>query len=170
MKTSQAASTLCQFLGAAALAAAGTAFGAQLPKEGSYDFTACWAGSANAIAFSKTHVAVTFDMSGVSLSNPPGGMYDHHSFRCIGLSTTFSGKVKQISICEGTDLDGDKTLSHFDGDGKHGTRTLLEGTGKFAGMESTGTAESLGKFVPIKPGTFQSCNHQTGTYKMKQTQ
>jgi len=170
MKTSHATSTLCRLLGAAALATAGTALGAQVPKEGSYDFTACWAGSANAIAFSKTHVAVTFDMSGVALSNPPGGMYDHHSFRCIGLSTTLSGEVKQITLCEAVDPDGDKTLTRFEGDGNHGTRTLLEGTGKYTGMVSTGTAESLGKFVPVRPGTFQSCNHQTGTYKMKLSQ
>ncbi len=28
-----------------------------LPKEGNYDFTSCWSGVSNAIAFSKTHSA-----------------------------------------------------------------------------------------------------------------
>jgi len=29
------------------------------------------------------------------------------------------------------------------------------------------TAQGLGPFPMIKPGTFQGCNHQTGTYKLK---
>ena len=32
-----------------------SAFAAELPKEGSYDYTACWSGVNNVITFSKTH-------------------------------------------------------------------------------------------------------------------
>lgn len=30
-----------------------------------------------------------------------------------------------------------------------------------------GTTAPAGPFPTIKPGTFQNCNRQTGTYKMK---
>ena len=30
-----------------------------------------------------------------------------------------------------------------------------------------GKVEPLGSFPAIKAGTFQDCNHQTGTYKLK---
>jgi hypothetical protein len=43
----------------------------------------------------------------------------------------------------------------------------LAGTGKYEGMVRTATAESLGQFPTIKPGTFQGCNRATGTYKLK---
>ena len=42
----------------------GSAFAADLPKEGSYDFTSCWSGVSNTIAFSKTHFAFSYEMTG----------------------------------------------------------------------------------------------------------
>ena len=58
-------------------------------------------------------------------------------------------------------------LSYFSTvDGKI-TRTNVAGTGKYEGMVTAGTVELLGPFPAIKAGTFQNCNHQTGTYKLK---
>ena len=54
-----------------AVASVGLAVAADLPKEGTYDFTSCYSGVANPIAFSKTHSAVSLEYSGVVLSNPP---------------------------------------------------------------------------------------------------
>ena len=34
-------------------------------------------------------------------------------------------------------------------------------------MVTNGTIEPLGPFPVIKAGTFQDCNRQTGTYKLK---
>ena len=44
----------------------GSAFAADLPKEGSYDFTSCWSGVSNPIAFSKTHFAYSYEMTVLS--------------------------------------------------------------------------------------------------------
>jgi hypothetical protein len=65
-------------------------------------------------------------------------------------------------------VDGDKYLSKVStGDGKT-TRTIIAGTGKYDGLVTTQTAfEDLGPFPAIKDGTSQTCNHQTGTYKLK---
>jgi hypothetical protein len=58
-------------------------------------------------------------------------------------------------------------LSYFStGDGKV-TRTHVARTGKYEGMVMAGTVEPLGPFRAVKDGTFQDCNHQTGTYKLK---
>ena len=48
---------------------------AELPKEGSYDFTARWSGISNAVTFSKTHTASSYEITGAIRSNPPGGMF-----------------------------------------------------------------------------------------------
>ena len=53
-----------------------SAFAAELPKEGSYDYTACWSGVNNMITFSKTHTGSSFELTGTVRSNPPGGMFD----------------------------------------------------------------------------------------------
>ena len=69
-----------------------SAFAAELPKEGSYDHTACWSGANNVITFSKTHTASSYEMIGSIRSNPPDGMFDKHSFRCVGMNASLGGK------------------------------------------------------------------------------
>jgi hypothetical protein len=145
-----------------------SAFAAELPKEGSYDYTSCWSGVNNVITFSKTHTASSFEMTGTNRSNPPGGIFDKNTFRCVGMNASLDGKITASTVCEATDVDGDKRLTYFStGDGKV-TRTAVAGTGKYEGMVAAGTVvEPLGPFPAIKAGTFQDCNHQTGTYKLK---
>jgi hypothetical protein len=71
-------------------------------------------------------------------------------------------------VCEGIDPDGDKRLSYFSiaADGTV-IRENVVGTGKYDGMVASGKVMPLGPFPEIKAGTFQGCNHQTGTYKLK---
>ena len=145
----------------------GVAAAANFPKEGRYDYTACSVGVTNRIDFSKTHLAYSFEQTGVVRSNPPGGMFDQNSYRCVGLYTSFDGKISSSTVCESIDPDGDKRLSTFSREGDKFVREEIVGTGKYEGMVSSGTGEFLPAFPTIKPGTFQNCNHQTGTYKLK---
>jgi hypothetical protein len=152
----------------AAIAAAGAAGAANLPKEGKFDVTACWSSVSNDLAFSKTHTAFTYEMTGTILSNPPGGMFDNSSFRCVGMQSVFNGKNSGGNVCESIDADGDKRLSQFSisSDGKV-SRETVAGTGKYEGMVQSTTVMPLGPFPVVKAGTSQACNHQTGTYKLK---
>jgi len=151
-----------------AAAAIGSAIAADIPKEGNYDYTACWSGVSSAIAFSKTHSAFSYEMTGTNRSSKPGGMFDRHSFRCVGMNASLGGKNTGNTVCEGIDPDGDKRLSYFSiaADGTV-IRENVVGTGKYDGMVASGKVMPLGPFPEIKAGTFQGCNHQTGTYKLK---
>jgi hypothetical protein len=140
---------------------------AEIPKEGKYDITSCWSGISNSIDFSKTHSANSYELMGTSRSNPPGGLLDMTSFRCVGSNVTVDGKSSGMSACKTGDKDGDKILSKFIIDGPKATSETLAGTGKYEGIVRTGMTEPIGPFPAVKPGTFQSCNHGTGTYKMK---
>lgn len=139
-----------------------------LPKEGNYDYTACWSGVATPISFSKTSSAFSFEMTGTDRSNPPGGIFDNNSFRCVGMNALLEGKRVSSVVCEALDRDGDKHLAYFalGSDGKY-VREEIAGTGKYEGMVTDGKVTPLGPFPTIKPGTFQNCNRQTGTYKLK---
>ena len=151
------------------IGSASSAFTAELPKEGSYDFTSCWSGVSHTISFSKTHSAFSYEMTGVSRSNPPGGLFDKAAFRCVGMNASFDGKPSITATCEAVDLDGDKRLTYFSlgTDGKM-NRQFITGTGKYEGMIETGTTvQPLGPFPVVKEGTFSDCNHQTGQYKLK---
>lgn len=153
---------------AATLAVAGTAVAQTPPKEGRYDFTSCWSGVSNLIAFSKTHFAYSYEFTGTNRSNPPGGMFDKMSVRCVGMNSSFGGRTAGNTVCEALDPDGDKRLTYFSfGRGGGLVKEVISGTGKYDGMISDGETIPLGPFPVVKPGTFQDCNHQTGTYKMK---
>jgi len=151
-----------------AAAAVGSVVAADLPKEGKFDYTACWSGVSNVVSYSKTHNAFSYEMTGVSRSNPPGGMFDKHTFRCVGLNVSLGGKNSGSSVCESIDTDGDKRLTYFSF-APDGTvvREHVAGTGKYDGMVITAKVVPLGPFPAIKAGTFQNCNQQSGTYKMK---
>jgi len=144
------------------------ALAAELPKEGNFDYTSCWAGVNNLISFSKEHTASSYEMTGVTRSNPPGGLFDKNSFRCVGTNSSMGEKKSGIAVCEAIDSDGDKRLTYFSvmADGAI-TREVVTGTGKYDGMVASGKVEPFGPFPTIKAGTFQDCNRQTGTYKLK---
>ena len=72
------------------LASPFSAFAAELPKEGSYDYTSCWSGVSNTITFSKTHTASSYEMTGTTRSNP-----DFYALQVMNeiLSGGFSGRL-----------------------------------------------------------------------------
>ena len=152
----------------AALAVTGAMGAVNLPKEGSFDYTACWSGNSSDIAFSNSQGASSFEMTGMILSNPPGGPFDKNTFRCVGMNTMINDKAGGGNVCEAVDADGDKRyVQFFIGADGSVTRQVVSGTGKYAGMVMNTTVTTLGPFPGIKAGTFQSCNRQTGTYKLK---
>jgi hypothetical protein len=140
---------------------------ADLPKEGNYDFMSCYTGVSNAIAFSKAHGATTSELTGTIQSSPPGGMFDKVAFRCLSFDTTLDNKTTSTTMCEGVDKDGDRYLNHIVNDGQASTRRVVAGTGKYEGMTASGTVMGMGPYAVVKPGTFQNCSHQVGTYKMR---
>ena len=154
---------------AAVLSLVTTASAQTYPKEGAYDFTACWSGTSEEVQFTKTHTASSYVFTGTTRTNPPGGLFDRHTFRCVGAGASLGGKNSGMTVCEAIDKDGDKRLSYFTNtpDGNVVREANVQGTGKYEGMEMRGTVKPLGPFPTIKPGTLQNCNHQTGTYKLK---
>src|ERR1035438_572427 len=146
-----------------AIVIAGVATAQTRPKEGRYDYTSCYSSVSNAISFSKTHSANTYELMGTILSNPPGGLFDKSAIRCVGMSRSFAGKVAGTAACEGVDPDGDKFLYTVSAQEGKTVRENIAGTGKYDGMVASGMTESMRPFPEIKAGTFQNCNHQTGT-------
>lgn len=139
-----------------------------LPKEGGYDYTACWAGVNNLLEHSKTDLAVIYEYLGGIKSTQPNGLLDKTSLRCVGMRTALNGTRTLDNVCEMTDADADKVLVRYSvgSDGKF-TQQTLSGTGKYEGIVLiAGKGDSV-RFPEIKPLHFQGCARQTGTYKLK---
>jgi len=147
---------------------AGSAFSADISKQRSHDFTSCYAGVATAIQFSNTNFGATLEHTGAIFSSPPGSIFDHMTFHCLGSQLSLGGKVSRESACETIDRDGDKTFNHnwTSSDGKL-NHELLASTGKHEGIEFSSTVQNLGPFPTVKPGAYQGCIRESGTYKVK---
>ena len=154
-------------LSAAAIALAGTAVSAELPKEGEIDGISCFAGETSVIAHSKNHVALGFNITGTFRSNVLGApLGDISSAQCIGILSILEGEQSVNGFCEYVGAEGDRTFSNFTRTGgTTGNWQYLNGTGKLAGITGGGLYEIM-NFPTIRPGTFQGCNHATGTYKL----
>ena len=148
---------------------AASALAADLPKEGKYAYTACWAGTSKVIPFSKTQIGMSYELFGTTRTEPPGGMFDKSSFQCVGSNAIFDKKFTSIVTCVAVNADGDKVLSYYHaGDDRKYARQTIAGTGKYAGIViNTTEVKPLGPYPVVKPGNFQGCNHQSGTYKLK---
>ena len=163
--------TMMRMFSVATLVAAtssGLAFAADLPKEGSYDYKACFTRNTVRIAFSDAHTAYSYNETATAVSTIPGGMFDGDIVRCVGTVAISNGKRMNLSICEGVAKNGDKRLTRFlyDADGKL-VRDEVAGTGMYEGMVTTGTAKGVVSEKEIQPGVTAYCNQLTGTYKMK---
>ena len=141
----------------------------QMPKEGNYDYTACWSGTSNITKVSDNRLIMANDFTGVIRTTTPGGPFDGETFHCAGLSMMVDGKpASETTFCVATDKEGNKRLARFTNNDGTITREQVAGTGKYEGMTLTPTAvKPMGPFPTAKPGTFQGCNHQTGSYKLK---
>lgn len=150
------------------VASAGVAYAADLSKEGTYDYTACFTRNSVRVEYSKTHFAYTHEESGTSTSNPPGGLFDNEVVRCVGMTASFDDKKSGNTVCVGVAKNGDMRLTRFwyDNDGKY-QREAVSGTGQYDGMVTTGTVKRVGQTEQITPGTTKYCNQATGTYKLK---
>lgn len=145
----------------------GAAGAAELPKEGNYDFTACWSGVPDQIEFGKGYSAMSYEITGTTRSNPPGGLFDRNSYRCVGARASLNGKDSSMVTCEAVDPDGDRRLSYFSQQGDQWVRENVTGTGKYEGMVASGSVQPMPPFPTVKAGTILACNHQKGTYKLK---
>jgi hypothetical protein len=153
---------------AAVLTMIGFAYAADLPKEGSYDYTTCFTRNSTRIEYSKTHFAYSYEEIGTSVSNPRGALFDDEEVRCVGMTASLDGKRSGGSACLGVAKNGDRRLARFwyDNDGKL-KREQVSGSGRYDGMVTTGSVKEVGQAEQVRPGTTKFCNQATGTYKLK---
>jgi hypothetical protein len=151
-----------------AATSSGVAVAADLPKEGSYDYKACFTRNITRIDFSDAHRAYSYNETATAVSTTPGSMFDGDSVRCVGTVSISNGKRMNLSICEGVAKNGDKRLTRFQygADGKL-LREEVAGTGMYDGMVTTGTVKEVMPSKEIQPGVTTFCNQLTGTYKLK---
>jgi hypothetical protein len=148
------------------------AFGADLPKEGTFSGTSSAAGTYKAYPVGKDRILVTYDENGLFVGN---GAFDHTTYHCFGLADIVSGMEQDQGYCVLTDPAGDQVVINAVSDGKRptGTKsfgvsgTFTSGTGKYTGITGEYTGVMHGpEFRTAAEGTFVQYGENQGKYKL----
>jgi hypothetical protein len=157
-------------IGLALVAGAADAGKVNIPKEGSYEFDFCPIGRGKTFSAGDKFFVINYDLDAILKTTPPGRAFDRMGARCYGIYANVNGRQQEAGFCELTDLDGDKWWMEYRGnpDGAGGTYTAAYGTGKYDGVTIKGEYRIDNAWGSIsKEVSFQGCNPNKGTYKLK---
>jgi len=142
-----------------------------MPKEGTTSGAAVFVGTMKALPLGKEMVQVSYDVTGVVVSDTGEGLLHGSSVRCIGGMFVVNGAFdNEANSCVYTRPDGDQIFTTGKASGKQGqaakgNSTIVGGTGKMAGI--TGSGEFTRTSVrPLVEGGSLSYARAKTTYKL----
>ena len=155
------------------LLAVATPASAEMAKDGEFDFTVCFTGSAKVINFDEQHIAFAWvDETGFTRSHPPGGPFDMMWFHCVGSGGVIEGQRPIDGYCEFADSAGDKvfltdrTVTDLETQTRDSKVDILAGTGKYTGIKGTGESQDPLIFPEVDPELYARCVRVNGDYKL----
>ena len=160
-------SAICRFLAASTIALAVCsaarlpAFAGELAKEGAFSVTFVNEGRSDAIQLGKDRWGWIF-FGRIATTNDSGtGLWHKLSGDCLGMGVG----DESSGYCRFADSDGDMIFERWEESvmGK-GTSTLLDGTGKFEGIESTVEYDYV--VLPSPEGRIHVAGRKRGKYKL----
>ena len=124
---------------------------ADLPREGSDNFTTVLVVTLANTMQQDTQSLVTYEVDGVARNDAGGPMFNLFGVRCLGMEEgPDPSKFTGHGTCTWTDPDGDNIFTPYSATiGRRGTLEVTGGTGKFAGITGNGEWTRLNP-APIK--------------------
>ncbi len=143
--------------------------GAEIRREGRFDFNSCNVGKAAYPRHARALVSGSFDRIAASMSdNGESKHIDQQGSGCVGSYEVVGGSYRDGGVCTRVDADGDEWFMRYEtGADLSGTWTATSGSGKYEGMTAKGEYRPTGNVPGLVPNGFKSCNHFTGSYKFK---
>jgi hypothetical protein len=142
-----------------------------IPKEGTTSSAAVFVGTMKALPLGKDAAQVSYDVTGVVVSDTAEGLLHGSSVRCVGGMFVVKGDFdNETNSCVYTRPDGDQVFATGKVTGKlgqpaKGSFTIVGGTGKLAGI--TGTGEFTRTSVrPLTEGGSLSYARSKASYKL----
>jgi hypothetical protein len=113
---------------------------ADLPKEGTDNFTNVFVVTSSNTVQQGSQSFVTYEVDGVARDDAGGPMFNLFGVRCVGMEEGPGiGKMTGHGTCTYTDTDGDNIFMPYNAkEGRRGTYEVAGGTGKFAGITGNG--------------------------------
>lgn len=144
---------------------------AQPPKAGTYRSSGAHSGTFKILQMGEERSEITYELSGLSLSDSGEGLLHGASFRCLGAVHAIQGAYDGDSgSCVYIRPDGDQAFLTYRGSGTSGmgsagTFTLVGGTGKLAGLAGGGEYTDTSP-RPTPAGSFHGYWKGRWTYRL----
>ena len=153
------------------LVAVGKNFGEEMAKEGSDTSKNFVTGTAKALPMGEQHLQLTYEGSGIYMSDTEGGFLNNASVYVLGALHAVKGTFEEDSgSMVLTVPGGDKAFVTYKGSGNlgkdaKGTYTYVGGTGKFTGI--TGGGEfTRSHLQPASKGVWAAITLFKGNWKL----
>ncbi|WP_336489945.1 hypothetical protein [Methylobacterium nigriterrae] len=141
-----------------------TVIAAELPREGTDDYTTHYITSSfNTMKLGDRTVTV-YDTSGITTNDKGGAMFNNMATRCLGMRDAAGGEAVNRGACVDTDSDGDQVFSNYEAKGLKGTHVFVGGTGKYAGL--SGSADYTTQPVKNPDGRSMNIVPHKATWKL----
>ncbi len=137
-------------------------------KEGNADGLDCYTGPVQVNAGVKNHVGMSYDIIG-TLIRKEGELGYLSSSRCVGSAMVNGKESNDAGTCVMTDPDGDRIFFTYSGrNGQGGPWNAVGGTGKYEGIEASGTwVNAIRPVKPVRADMIQVCNRNVGSWKLR---
>ncbi|HZP92693.1 MAG TPA: hypothetical protein VFB20_07420 [Burkholderiales bacterium] len=148
------------------LLAVGLSARADVPKEGRFDYKACYAGPHHMTVHAKDQMGGAYEVYGMQLAEPNQLFYNLVEL-CLGSWTLIKGEYAETGSCEFTDPAGDKFFVVYSRKNQEdGVWRAISGTGKYDGIVLSGNWMPFTQFSQ-PPGQVLQCNRNWGSYKLR---
>lgn len=142
-----------------------------LAKEIAYDHVNCWSATMGpSVATADGFAVGSYEVRGIIVrSNLEDKSVENMTLHCVSVYRAGGKEAADDGYCKIVTAEGDYMVMQTARSAPlpaEGTRTILHGTGRFAGIKGGGTSRQINRGAPATPGTQQGCNHDKGKYTL----
>ena len=138
-----------------------------LAQERAYEIKVCSTSESTVIDKTGEVTILAGVTRGTADSVTAGGPFDKTTFECRGVTNASKAGVDYNSRCTFIDADGHKVVGTTVGTAQGWTWKFLGGTGKWEGIEGSGTGKSVAQYPRLSPTVSAGCGISKGTYTLK---
>ena len=129
-----------------------------------FDFNYCGSSTTTMVSESKELSVFGLNGKGIVSSNHENKLFDNFTYQYVGVVKVVDGKRTGNGYTKYTDPDGDTIVQEFAMDGMESSIKLIQGSGKWKGINGTGKSVPITGGKPTPSGT--TCRRIVGVFEI----
>lgn len=129
-----------------------------------FDFNYCGSSTTTMVSESKELSVFGLNGKGTVFSNLENRIFDNFTYQFVGVVKVVDSKRSGSGYTKYTDPDGDTIVQEFAMAGLESSIKLIQGSGKWKGINGTGKSVPISDGKPTPPGT--TCRRIVGFFEI----